>query len=504
MNNSIPLCLLVYGLATTAMFSQAVKATLVDQSTKESVPFATISLNHKSGMISSEQGKFNFHLDRETTEEDSLYIRSLGYKEKVIPISKFKDSIIFLQPEDIILNEVVLLNTTYTADQIMEKVLDSLRVNYQPAYTNQRIFYRDSDINQFKQFDVDVKESTIEEINQEFANQIINELPDAFPYHRELLGDLYIKSSVTGVEELKLNPIKACQLYDKNNEFSSDDLEAKMQDLLRKHVKRNSYFKIKSGLIGAKTDEIDSSFFDQKVDSLVSAKDSLEAQKKSKENFNSSLRSGIRDFINVNFLDEDSDLDVIHNQRKYEFALEGLTYLDKELVYRIVFEPKRGDYSGVLYVNTDDFGIMRIDYSNAEPLRKIDLFGISYRHNLREGTYLYKRNDNGTYSLKFQEENNGTVFGIDRPLKIIEKNKHVKGRRKQNQVRLNVDFTIQNIKKQTLLMFESSPISKEAFTQMEAENNIEPVDLPRYDPSFWEGYNILAPNDAITEFKSIE
>src|SRR5690606_18484153 len=178
------------------------------------------------------------------------------------------------------------------------------------------------------------------------------------------------------------------------------------------------------------------SFFDQKVDSLVAAKDSLEAQKKSKEHFNSSLRSGIRDFINVNFLDEDSDLDVIHNQRKYEFALEGLTYLDKELVYRIVFEPKRGDYSGVLYVNTDDFGIMRIDYSNAEPLRKIDLFGISYRHNLREGTYLYKRNDNGTYSLKFQEENNGTVFGIDRPLKIIEKNKHVKGRRKQNQVRL--------------------------------------------------------------------
>src|SRR5690606_17935190 len=179
----------------------------------------------------------------------------------------------------------------------------------------------------------------------------------SFPTRRSSDLDLYLKNTATGVEELKLNPIKACELYDKNNEFSSEKLEGKLQDLLRKHVKRNSYFKIKSGLIGAKTDEIDSSFFDQKVDSLVAAKDSLEAQKKSKEHFNSSLRSGIRDFINVNFLDEDSDLDVIHNQRKYEFELEGLTYIDKELVYRIAFEPKRGDYSGILYVNTDDFGI---------------------------------------------------------------------------------------------------------------------------------------------------
>lgn len=504
MNRFISLYLLVISLVTTSAFSQSIKATLVDQSTQEPIPFATISLNKKSGMISSEQGMFNFHLEREISEKDTLYIRSLGYKEKVIAISKFKDSIIFLQPEDIILNEVVLLNTTYTADQIMEKVLDSLLVNYQASYSNQRIFYRDSDINQFKQFDVDVKQSTIEEFNQEFADQIIDELPNAFPYHRELLGDLYIKSSATGVEELKLDPIKACQLYDKNNEFSSDDLEAKLQDLLRKHVKRNSYFKIKSGLIGGKTDEIDSSFFDQKVDSLVSAKDSLENQKKSKEHFNNSLRSSIWDFLNVNFFDEDSDLDVIHNQRKYEFVLEGVTYLDNELVYKIVFEPKRGDYSGKLYVNTDDFGVMRIDYRNVEPLRKINLFGISYRHNLKEGTYLYKRNDSGTYSLKFQEENNSIVFGIDRPLKIIEKNKHVKGRRKQNQVRLGVDFKIQNIQKQTLLVFNSSPITKESFTQIDGENNIEPAYLPRYDPSFWEGYNILAPNDAITEFKSLE
>src|SRR5690606_25999796 len=307
MNRSTSIFLLFFSLIAYNAFSQSIKATLIDPSTKEPIPFATISLNQQSGMISSEQGAFNFHLDREPSEQDSIYIRSLGYNEKVIAIARFTDSIIYLQPQDIILDKVVLLNKTYTADQIMEKVLDSLDKNYISDYTNQRIFYRDSDINSFDQFHVKVKQSSIEEFNQEFADQIIGQLPNSFPYHRELLGDLYLKNTATGVEELKLNPIKACELYDKNNEFSSEKLEGKLQALLRKHVKRNSYFKIKSGLIGAKTDEIDSSFFDQKVDSLVSAKDSLEKMKKTKEYFNSSIRSGLTNFLNFNFLDPDSD-----------------------------------------------------------------------------------------------------------------------------------------------------------------------------------------------------
>src|SRR5690606_15272837 len=127
-----------------------------------------------------------------------------------------------------------------------------------------------------------------------------------FPYttlFRSLLGDLYLKNIATRVEELKLKPIKACELYDKNNEFSSDKLEGKLQGLLQKHIKRNSYFKIKSGLIGTTTDEIDSSFFRQTSDPKVSLKDSMDQIAKSKENFNKSIRSSLVGFLNFNFLD---------------------------------------------------------------------------------------------------------------------------------------------------------------------------------------------------------
>lgn len=503
MNHLKLFSILLISLMSSTVLSQSIEATLIDQRTKNPIPFATIILNQKSGVISSEQGKFTFHLPYEVAEKDSIYIRSLGYQEKVISAFNFTESIIELQPEDIILNEVVLLNTNYSADQIMEMVRDNLLVNYQDSYTSQQIFYRDSDINGLRQFNVEVKKSTIAEFNQNFADQIINELPKSFPYHRELLGDLYLKNIATRVEELKLKPIKACELYDKNNEFSSDKLEGKLQGLLQKHIKRNSYFKIKSGLIGTTTDEIDSSFFRQTSDPKVSLKDSMDQIAKSKENFNKSIRSSLVGFLNFNFLDSESDLDVIHKYNKYRFTLDGLTTLDNSLVYKISFEPKRGDYSGKLYINTEDYGIMRIDYHNVKPLKRFNLFGISYRHHLKEGTYLYERNDNGTYSIKFQEEHNSTLFGIDRPLNIIEKNKHVKGRRKQNQVRLGLDFEIQNIQKKTLVVFKKSSITEDVFTKVREDSMIEPAYLPQYDPMFWEGYNILTPNKAITEFKSL-
>src|SRR5690606_23191732 len=147
MNRFTLFSLLIISLVTHSTFSQTIKATLVDQTSKEPIPFATISLNQESWMISSEQGKFDFHINGETSEQDSIYIRSLGYEEKVIAVSNFTDSIIKLQPQDIILSEVVVLNNSYTAEQIMEKVLDSLQENYQANYTSQRVFYRDSDIN---------------------------------------------------------------------------------------------------------------------------------------------------------------------------------------------------------------------------------------------------------------------------------------------------------------------------------------------------------------------
>ena len=78
-----------------------------------------------------------------------------------------------------------------------------------------------------------------------------------------------------------------------------------------------------------------------------------------------------------------------------------------------------------MYVNTEDFAVIRVDYENIKPLRKFALLGISYKEHLKKGTIIFQKNNNGKYSLKYMDESSGQIVGIKRPVKIIEKNKNV-------------------------------------------------------------------------------
>ncbi|EIJ39462.1 hypothetical protein JoomaDRAFT_2483 [Galbibacter orientalis DSM 19592] len=490
-------------LSLNTVFSQKIiSAKVIDSTTKEPIPFATISYNKKAGVISSEAGDFTINIDTITLEKDSLFISCLGYNQKSYAINNFSETAIELSTEDIELDEVVLLNKQYTIDEILEKVKDSLEINYDTDFVQQRIFLRTSDYTNVLDKKVKLKESTIPEINQQFTDSIVNAIPKKSSYHTEVLGDYYLKMEEDN-QLAKLDIIKASELYDKNNQLSFEGVEDKLQKIMRKHVKRDSYFKIKSGIIGAKS-EIDSSFFeDEAMDTIVENK--LKKEKKKKENFLKYRSSYLSSLLKKNFIYEDSDLNFIHKSRKYDFTLEGLVYLQTDLVYKIRFEPDGGDdFKGVMYVNADDFAVVRLDYENVKPLKKINLFGVSYLNYLQRGTFLYEKNSRGKYSLKYLEEANAEKVGFDRPLSIIEKNKNVKGRRKQNEVATHVNFTLQNSIKNELVIFESTPIDKEIFEKIEIEPTMIPTYLPNYDPSFWEGYNIIAPNEAIKKFKSVE
>ena len=80
----------------------------------------------------------------------------------------------------------------------------------------------------------------------------------------------------------------------------------------------------------------------------------------------------------------------------------------------------------------------------------------------------------------------------------------MKGRRKQNELRLNVDFRMQNINKWELVVFENRLIDKSEFESFTEDKSVKATYLPSYNPEFWKGYNIMEPNQAIREFKAAE
>ncbi|MEM1002210.1 MAG: carboxypeptidase-like regulatory domain-containing protein, partial [Bacteroidota bacterium] len=371
-----------------------------------------------------------------------------------------------------------------------------------------KLFFRNSYYTYMDKNMIKLKKSSIPEINQGFIDSILTSVPKTYDDHAEVLGDMYGKLGPQSPQ--KMDMFKATYLYDKENEITFENYERRFNEIFRKYVKRDSYFKIKSGIFGTK-EEIDSSMFgeedvkqaQEQTDALL--KEQQEKEKKRKEGFLKYRKQQIRAAELDNFLTEDNDLNFLQKSRKYEFVLEDYDFFNDAFVYKISFQPKGGaDYKGVMYVNTEDFAVLRVDYENVKSLRKLSLLGISYNEYEKSGTIIFQQNANDKYSLKYMDESTGQKVGIKRPIKIIEKNKNVKGRRKQNEVACKVHFIVRNVQKKELIVFETADIAQADFDNFKEDPNVLPTYLTAYDPNFWEGYNIIEPNEAIKNWKIIE
>jgi hypothetical protein len=148
----------------------------------------------------------------------------------------------------------------------------------------------------------------------------------------------------------------------------------------------------------------------------------------------------------------------------------------------------------------EDFAAMRIDFHNVKPLRSFNLMGISYYNDVYTGKVIFKQQETG-YFPKYIEVLDGESVGVSRPLKIIEKNKFVKGRRKQNEISLKMDIKVKNISKHELLLLDVYSSSPDNFKNLKRNITFEPVYLKEFDPQFWSEYLIIEPNETIQNFK---
>ncbi|WP_160114132.1 carboxypeptidase-like regulatory domain-containing protein [Aquimarina sp. AU119] len=481
------------GLVGTIGSAQTITSKVVDKKTNQPIPFATIQISENDGVITNEEGRFTIHMYQANASADSIYISSMGYEKIGIAVQPAIDSIIYIQPKAIELKSVYLSNKNYTIDEIMDKVEERLAQNYHFDMTQKRLFFRQSEFNTMKKLDVEFKKSTIEELNEEFIDSVITIIPRKSEYYIETLCDYY-----GSVEKRKINIIKAAELYDKNNSGSMEAMSEKLEKIFKDNVKPDSYLKIKSGLFGTKV-QVDSIL--EQSEEAKAAKDEINDKKEEKSEFLKYRRMAIEGLFKNMFFQEDPTVNFISKSGRYEFELIDYTYMDDSSVYIINFSPKRReDFKGTIYVNTEDFAIMRVDYTNVKNLRNFRLLGLSYQENLYKGTTIFTKGQDNKYTVKYLEKIKGNLFGVDRPLKVIEKNKHVKGKRKQNELSLEIDAGIGNVSKYEIVVFDSKSLTETDYNGSIENKSIRPEYLSRYNPEFWKGYNIIEPNAAIKQF----
>lgn len=203
--------LIITLIASNTTTAQELNASIKDAASKEAIPYVSIVLSNKKGVITNGEGKFSLSTTN-TTAIDSIFISCIGYETIAQPVTTFKDSIIYMQPKTIELNEVLVSNKNYTGEEIIDMVKDSLDKNYSKDLTKKKIFLRESNYQGLDKTNYTFMKSTIKELNKPFLDSVITALPKRDNSYSEVLCDIYGNYDK---ETLKIDPIKGCRLYDK-------------------------------------------------------------------------------------------------------------------------------------------------------------------------------------------------------------------------------------------------------------------------------------------------
>ncbi|MDA7711022.1 hypothetical protein N8873_03050 [Flavobacteriaceae bacterium] len=169
------------------------------------------------------------------------------------------------------------------------------------------------------------------------------------------------------------------------------------------------------------------------------------------------------------------------------------------------FSPiSRGKFTGKLYVDADQMTMIRMEYKNTRPLRDFDLFGLFFKYHQKEVVIQFTKINSGKYSPQYLEISNGYKMEADRSFTLLEKNKHVRGRKKQNELKMALNLQQDQFEKFQMVIFETLPLTQQAYDAVDEKALVVPVNLTQYDPTFWKGHTIIEPNQAIKNFKVSE
>ncbi|WP_324720433.1 hypothetical protein [Salinimicrobium sp. HB62] len=494
------LILLLAFLQSSIGLAQEVKAQVLDASSKKPIPYANVIFSENRGLVTNDEGFFSYNSEDEKLPE-LIKISSLGFEQLEIAPEKISGGIIYLTPKSIELGEVFLSNKNLSAKEIIEKVKEEVANNYNFDNSRKRVFLRQSDFNYVRRFDLEVDKSTIAGIDQRLMNEISSQIPRVSDSYKEVLADMY-----GNFDSQKLQIIKAANLHNPQSTQSLEELTDHLNSLFMNTLKERSYLKVRSGIIGVKIDE------DELKEELVTKEKKKEktpeeiekARLESKKSLAKASDSRVKRLLNGMFWKEDITFNLFDKSNRYKYHLNGYAWIDNAAVYVIDFEPRwRSDFKGRIYVNTADFGVHRLEYENVRPLKKFRLFGISTADDVYRGKMIFVKDESGKYNLSYVERETGETVGIDRPLTIIEKNKHVPGRRKQNELDLDLNLKFSQIQKLQLVVYENEALAPGELEKLSAAADFEYETFKVYNPDFWNGYNIIEPNAAIKSFTAL-
>jgi hypothetical protein len=489
MKTKLPLSLVAFLLFTLSIAAQSVSGTVVDGN-KQPVPYVSVMVGPAYGVVSNEEGAFVIAIP-EKPDTDKVTFSSIGFENLEVPLAQFKGGTFTLKEKVNELDNVFITNKKYTPTEILTLAVQNGPKNYAAQNTKQTFFLRSSAENkmidtQFKLVKSSLeKRATLKDLNKE-----IEEMNNKYKGRQstdfsEFYGSLYQQDANS-----KLALEKAIKLINKDKNVSNDELDKKIMGVIKKHLEPGATYKVKTGLL-----TVDDSM-------------SVDTPEKDKEGpKTASLRSKVTGLSSaLNRFYKDEELDFLTEFKRYTYTLEGFSTFNDETIYIIDFQPKKNaaKYSGKIYVNAIDFAVVKLDYAMIEGKTEHNvnlkfLLGIKAVQDRTKVSATYTKNEAGQYAVNFVKRQEGTYFYIERPLKFT-KNKADKDE-EERMLKIDILFEVDNYTTDELFIIDREKLSAENYAAVSEKSNYEIKAISKYDPKIWENYNVLAPVDAIKNYK---
>ncbi|NJX17649.1 carboxypeptidase-like regulatory domain-containing protein, partial [Tamlana crocina] len=78
------------------------------------------------------------------------------------------------------------------------------------------------------------------------------------------------------------------------------------------------------------------------------------------------------------------------------------------------------------------------------------------------------------------------------------------GRRKQNELDLDLRLNVSQVNKLQLVVYETEAMPAGNLNNIAIKDDFDYQTFKVYNPEFWSGYNIIEPNTAIRNFVALE
>ena len=212
--------------------SQSKRIKIIDSLSLESIPFASVYFSNNNGLISDKDGYFEL-ITEQFDKGDTLFISSMGFKTKKLPLSSLTDSVIRLKQESITLNNVIVTNNQLTSLEIIEKVKQNLESNYNKEISEQKLFFRQDFSQTNEKFVLNKFKSSIKDLNSQVMDSILYNLPKKSRSELESLSYYYLNKEI---DTPKIKLIKSRRTNDDNASDLSKSLGEKLEASLKDQV----------------------------------------------------------------------------------------------------------------------------------------------------------------------------------------------------------------------------------------------------------------------------